>query len=137
MATSNVDEAMKAHAMEAVAAAARHDVVLDYSERSLADVDELLRRESFVGKTPRAPESHDDGEALWACSKMMGAYLGEVVLRALGGHWVEEGTEHGEPRPAIQVGEVRDYPVDKIWRRLTRAASRPLGGYCDQVRASR
>jgi hypothetical protein len=47
---ASIDEVMKAYATDAVAAAARRGVLLDYSERSLADVDALLASESFVGR---------------------------------------------------------------------------------------
>ena len=134
MTATEIDDVMKAYASDAVAAAARRGVVLDYSERSLDSVDELLRRESFVGRTPRTPESHEDEETLWICSKMLGAYVGEVALRALGGHWVAEAAGDGGVRPAIEVEGVRGFPVRKVWKRLTESEYDTLSGYCRALR---
>ncbi len=132
---ADIDEVMKAYARDAVGAAARRDVTLDYSERSLDAVDELLGRESFIGATPRTPVSSEDEELLWVCSKMLGAYVGEVTLRALGGRWVDEPAVDGGVRPAIEVEGVKGFPVDKVWKRLTVSEFDTVGGYCRALRA--
>jgi hypothetical protein len=134
MADPNVDVVMKAFAHDAVAAAARRGVVLDYSEQSLDVVDELLGRESFIGQTPRTPDSNEDEETLWVASKMFGAYVGEVVLRTLGGKWVSETAPDGGIRPTIMIEGARGFPVDKVWKRLTESEYDALGGYCRALR---
>ena len=135
MAETSIDEVMKAYAGDAVAAAAQRDVVLDYSERSLDAVDELLGRDSFIGPTPRTPRSPEDKGELWMCSKMLGAYVGEVVVRVLGGRWVDEPAVDGGVRPAIEVDGVKGFPVDKVWKRLTESEFDTVGGYCRALRA--
>jgi hypothetical protein len=125
---------MKAYAADAVSAAARRHVSLDYSEHSLDAVDELLGRETFIGTTPRTPESSDDEETLWMLSKMFGAYVGEVTLRVFGGRWVGEPTADGGVRPAIEVEGLKGFPVDKVWKRLTESEFDGVGGYCRAIR---
>jgi len=102
---------MKTYATDAVAAAARRGVLLDYSQRSLADVDALLASESFVGRTPRTPASPEDDETMWTCAKMFGAYVGEVALRVLGGRWIAQRTANDphaqEVVTAISAGRRR------------------------------
>ena len=135
MVETNIDDVMRAYAADAVGAAARRDVMLDYSEGSLDAVDELLGRESFIGATPRAPGSPEDEEVLWTCSKMFGAYVGEVARRVLGGRWVDESAVDGDVRPAVEVAGVKGFPIDKVWKRLTESDFSTLGGYCRAFRA--
>lgn len=134
MAQSPIDVVMKAYATDAVAVAARRGLDLDYSERSLGDVDALLARESFIGTTPREPESPEDEEQLWVCAKLLGAYVGEVVVRVLNGHWAEEPGPGGV-RPAIIVEGVKGFPIDKVWKRLTVSEFDTVGGYCRVLKA--
>jgi hypothetical protein len=59
--------------------AERHDVALDFGESSLEDVDaeiESLREEGFSGE--------DVAEVLF----VLGCYVGEVLVRQLGGQWI-------------------------------------------------
>ena len=134
MTDAEMDELMKAYATDAVAAAGRRAVVLDYTEESLAGVDELLGRESFIGRTPRTPESDEDEKTLWSCSKMFGAYVGEVVLRTMGGRWIADPTPSGGTRAAVLVEGARGFPVDTVWKRLTEDQFKGLGGYCRVLR---
>jgi hypothetical protein len=132
---AGIDEVMKAYATDAVAPAARRGVLLDYSERSLADVDALLARESFVGRTPRTPAAPEDDETMWNCAKMFGAYVGEVALRVLGGRWIAQTTESGGTRAAIEVDGLTGFPIDKVWKRLSESELDTVSGYCRAMRA--
>lgn len=129
-----VDAIMKAYATDAVASAARRGVVLDYSEQSLDLLDELLGRESFLGVTPRAPANEEDEATLWVASKSFGAYVGEVVLRTLGGEWIDDAATGSGTRPAVKVGTIRGYPLEKVWKRLTESEFATVGGYCRVIR---
>ena len=82
---------MKEYAKDAVTVAAERGIILDFTEESLSLVDELLSCESFIGKTPREPDSQEDSELLWMLSSTMGAYVGEVVVKQFYAIWVQEG----------------------------------------------
>lgn len=135
MVDAAIDTVMKAYANDAVGVGVRRGVVLDYSEESLAALDALIGQESFVGVTPRTPESPEDEETLWTLSKTLGAYVGEVALRALGGRWVAEATPDGGTWPAIEIDGLKGFPVEKVWKRLTRSDLDGVGGYCRALRA--
>lgn len=126
---------MKAYASDAIASAARREIVLDYSEESLEGVDELLSRESFIGRTPRKPSSDEERERLWICSKMFGGYVGEVTLRTLGGYWFAYPLENGEVRIAIEAMGIKGFPISKVWKRLTESEFDTVSGYCRAIRA--
>jgi hypothetical protein len=132
---ANIDNVMKAYANDAVEAAARRKVILDYSEHSLNGVDELLGRESFIGQTPRLPESPEDEETMWVLSKMMGAYVGEVAIRIFSGRWLGEPASDGGIVPVIDIRGIKGFPIEKVWKRLTESEFDSLGGYCRALRA--
>jgi len=134
MTNSDIERIMKAYASDAVAIAARRDIPFDYSEKSLDSVDELLGHESFIGLTPRVPESPEDEETLWMLSKVLGAYVGEVALKVFNGEWVEALTDDGGIRAMIEVHGVKAFPVEKVWKRLTESEFDSLGGYCRALR---
>lgn len=134
MTDAEMDKMMKEFATDAVGVAAERSVVLDYSEESLVLVDRLLGREWFIGRTPRTPESESDRKLLRSCAEEFGAYVGEVVLRTMGGKWVADPTSTGGVQPAVLVDGARGFPVTKVWKRLTESESDTLSGYCRALR---
>jgi hypothetical protein len=134
MTDSEMDKVMKEYAADAVAVAAERSVILDYTEESLVLVDRLLGREWFIGRTPRTPESDSDKKLLSSCAEEFGAYVGEVVLRTMGGKWIADPTSTGGVQPAVLVDGARGFPVGKVWKRLTESEFDTLSGYCRALR---
>jgi len=83
------------------------EVDFNYSE---ASVDRL---ESFVDRLwdPQAPPSEAELDNL---TKLMGAYLGEVMIRNVGGNWVL----NDERRiPTIETPRGTAFVLDKVYKR--------------------
>ncbi|MBI5597623.1 MAG: hypothetical protein HY928_16155 [Elusimicrobia bacterium] len=81
-----LSDTMRAYAASAMDyAEARFDVALDYSERSLEDVDRILAEWTRSGLVN--PERLSDGEreGLRAFCETIGGYVGEVAIRNMGG----------------------------------------------------
>ena len=99
-----------AYAGQAVTAARQHRANLDYSEKSLRDV------EAILGKLAEAPIPGD----LTEICKMWGSYLGEVVRRRFGGEWSIE-TYPGKQFATLtlNVNGNKLFPSIKVHRRLT------------------
>ena len=95
--------------------------LLDFSHGSLRELDRLIDRD--VAKKPL------DAEAL---SEVIGAYLGETIVRRLGAQWVEGagGT------PELSLGEMRLQPVHRARLRIERGRRRSLFGYFKAVQAA-
>jgi hypothetical protein len=134
MTDAEMEKLMKAYASDIVAVAAESGVTLDYTEESLALVDRLLGREWFIGRTPRTPESDEDKKRLSSCADEFGAYVGEVVLRTMGGRWIADPTSTGGVRPAVLVDGARGFPIEKVWKRLTESEFDTVSGYCRALR---
>jgi len=114
------------HAQLAVEAAwEEFEVDLDYSPRSLESVDaqiESFREEGLTGE--------DAAEALF----VLGCYVGEVMVRALGGAWIatsQSPLASISPWPMVVVlpgGSAWD-PIGKAYKRLELGDSEHIPSY--------
>jgi hypothetical protein len=114
------------HAQLAVEAAwEESEVDLDYSPASLARLDdqiEALREEGLTGE--------DVAEALF----VFGCYLGEVMIRGLGGRWVATARSplrDLSPWPMVVVlpGGTAWDPIGKAYKRLELGDAEYLPGF--------
>ena len=81
------------------------EVNLDYSNQSLSTLD------SFISKKFEPAGSKYVGESLIIG---MGCYVGEVIIRNIGGHW----SNSGEPE-VNEIGEIKAiYPIQKVAKRF-------------------
>jgi hypothetical protein len=116
-----VEEMVAEHAGRAVAAARATQVELDYSEASVARLEQLLTA---------APQADVDD----AC-KMWGAYFGEVVRRRWGGEWSFETYPGAQfATLTLTVAGSKLFPSMKIYRRLTQGASEDLRTFYQSVK---
>jgi hypothetical protein len=115
-----------AYADRAVAAAREFEANLDYSERSLRDVEAILAR------LAQSPASGD----LTETCKMWGSYLGEVVRRRFGGDWSIE-TYPGKQFATLTLNVAGNklFPTMKIHRRLTRGSEDNVWSFYEMVKA--
>lgn len=109
-------EACVAHAKE------HWSTDLDYSARSLEDVELILAR--MHEKIPQnwmesifKPKISD--EQIAAMSLLYGSYLGEVMRRQWGGTWYETTDPDGRKSLTLELGAGRKvFPAGKVWKRL-------------------
>ncbi|WP_211748615.1 hypothetical protein [Paenibacillus sp. Marseille-Q4541] len=124
-----IADMMKAYAEDAVDFADQMDVKLDFSEASLKDLDSILQK--FHGELPRGwRKIFNKGpseEQIAYMAKMWGGYLGEVVVRHLGGEW--KASEIVEDTIALQIGEEELYPPSRAYRRIMNGAEDSVEDY--------
>jgi hypothetical protein len=115
-----------AYAEKAVKTAREFNADLDYSEKSLMEVESILARLSAQ------PPSEDMAESC----KMWGSYFGEVVRRRFGGEWSIE-TYPGKQFATLtlSVGGNKLFPTMKIHRRLTQGRDDNLWLFYEMVKA--
>jgi hypothetical protein len=81
----------------------------DYSEKSVNDLEDLISNRLWDPAVPPTEEELDSN------TKLIGAYLGEVMIRHIGGHWAMD------PEGRIPVVESDSghmaYVLDKVYRR--------------------
>ncbi len=104
--------------------------MLDFSEQSLKDLEDLLAAFTADGLIENTP---DNEFVLRTLSLIFGAYLGEVVLRTFGGAW-ESGVDGNGDQAALIACGLTMYPVEKVFKRLVVSEVEGIEGYC---RASR
>ena len=133
MAEITISNVMKAYAQDAERLASEQGISLDYTEDSLERVDLLLHKIS--GHAVRAPKTSEEESQLWALAKIYGGYLGEVVIRNIGGAWELQDNPDGSARVALNCEGVRMFPPDKVYKRLTEDLFSNVSGYCRALRA--
>ena len=128
---SQLPALLSALASEAEATAAAKGVALDYSPASVGAVDALLEElRRTLGELGRTASK----TARRQLASAFGAYVGEVFRRHRGGAWeYEEPTRAGLPPVALQCDDLRVFPIDKVYKRLTRGAAESLDLYVAAV----
>src|SRR5438093_8501806 len=117
MADVTISDVMTAYAEDAERHALKFGTVLDYSEQSLELVDVVLQQ--IAGEGILSPKTAVEEEQLWTLSKMYGGYLGEVVVRNIGGAWEMLDNADGSARAILVCKEVKMFPLEKVYKRLT------------------
>jgi len=116
-----VEEMVAEYSARAVTQARAAKVELDFSEASVAQLEQLLTA---------APQADVDE----AC-KTWGAYFGEVVRRRWGGDWSFETYPGAQfATLTLTVAGSKLFPSMKIYRRLTQGASEDLRTFYQSVK---
>jgi hypothetical protein len=106
----------------------RWDLHLDFSPESVQGLEDLLSKMWDVSQAA-APEQASQSQVGTAVA-MYGAYLGEVIRRAVGGKWVIAGSTK---RPVLRAGENTIDPYGNINARLLEGPSNNIYAYFKQV----
>lgn len=112
---------MTAYAEDAVEYASHLKKNLDYSNESIQVVEEICTLlynsipKGFIAKIFKNPPSE---ETILQISKMMGGYVGEVLIKNFGGNWdIEDFMNQGDTI-VLTIGETKIFPVARIYKRL-------------------
>lgn len=133
---NTISEMMENYAAEAVRLAHDFGSELDYSERSLAVLEDILDRLSAKLAKPGTAGVKDSAqEQIETASRIWGAYFGETIRRLWGGDWGVE-TYPGTVAPVISVdiGGAKLFPVMKVHRRLSQGESENVWKFYQMVR---
>jgi hypothetical protein len=122
---NSVTDMALVYAEQAVTLARQYQANLDYSERSLRDVEAIL-----------AKLAQNPPEDLTETCKVWGSYLGEVVRRRFGGDWSIETYPGKEfATLTLNLGGSKLFPSMKIHRRLTQGAGDNIWSFYEMVKA--
>src|SRR5207237_830435 len=98
----------------------RLHITLDYSETSLEAIDLLMKDYSGGKLFVEAEMSAEQLNDLWLLCKGIAGYVGEVIIRNIGGDWVEKPVEGSGAVIILRVKERIETPIaDAIFRRFT------------------
>jgi len=133
MSAPTIRDVMEAYAEDAESDARKRGVSLDYSEASLAQVDGIL--ETITANGVLTPKSSAEEDGLWMLAKIYGGYVGQVVIKQMGGEWQLQDLPDGGSRVVLLWSGVQAFPPEKIFKRLTKDRFSGVGGYCRALRA--
>jgi hypothetical protein len=109
---------------------------LDFSERSIADLDLILARLSEMiprGRLQKLFKKQPAPEQIAGIALMYGIYLGEVLRRKLGGEWRME-TVDGTKAVGLRLPSgVMVYPASQTYKRLLDPAEAGLQTFFQKV----
>ena len=101
---------------------------LDFSEATLAQVEDVLGR--LADELP-AKKPSDDVDQM---CRIWGVYFGEVVRRKFGGEWAIETYPGAQfATLTLNVRGAKLFPTMKVFRRLTQGASENLWSFYQTV----
>jgi len=136
MAKPTVADVMREYAEGAVAYAKRaHGLVLDFSEQSVEEIDRILGSLTSSGLLVPDTMSAQDQEELWTYCKMLGGYVGEVIIRNLGGAWELKELDEEAASVSLVVNGVHGSPPDAVWKALTEPY-KPIASYYRTLRVT-
>jgi hypothetical protein len=113
-----IADMMRAYSEDALDLANQLNFELDYSEESLVKLDQIL--ESYHQGIPKGIKKlfskGPSEEQINQMAKIWGGYLGETIIRQLGGEWAMSNTF--ENAIAVNIGTTEIYPSAKIYKRI-------------------
>jgi hypothetical protein len=133
MSAPTIHNVMEAYAKDAELDAHKRGVSLDYSEPSLAQVDGIL--ETITANGVLTPKSSTEEDGLWMLAKIYGGYVGQVVIKQMGGEWQLQDLPDGGSRVVLLCSGIQAFPPEKVFKRLTKDRFSGVGGYCRALRA--
>jgi hypothetical protein len=123
MAAKSLAEVMASDAADAVELTRAYFVErLDYSEASVATIEQLVDDVHYSLPEGKTPENTDLMCRLW------GAYIGEVFRRHVGGEWVHREDQYGKA-VAFRSGGFTVFPHDKVRKRIAGGPEHNLRDY--------
>jgi len=118
---ADVNDMMAAYAEDAVEYAAQLKRTLDYSEESIKTIEDICSilykaiPKNFWTRLIRKTPSE---ETIVQMSRMLGGYIGEVMIKHYGGTWEIEDFMNEGNTILVQTGDLKTFPVGKVYKRL-------------------
>lgn len=132
MQLQQLSKLMQAAAQDAVRyAAEEHQITLDNSLASLAQVDVILSE-----LHQRELAQKHSAEMIFTLCNILGAYIGEVFIAASGGHWQQNQVDSSAPFIYVQYHD-KEFPfASTCYYKITQDNSVSLKNYVKQAMAN-
>ncbi|WP_256757355.1 hypothetical protein [Cohnella sp. WQ 127256] len=124
-----VADMMRAYAEDALDLANQLNIELNFSEESLTKLDQILEKyhqgipKGFKKIFTKGPSE----EQINQMAKIWGGYLGETIIKQLGGEWAMSNAFKNAI--AIKIGETEIYPPAKIYKRIMNGSEDNVNTY--------
>ena len=118
---ADVHQMMAAYAEDAVEYGKKLGKKLDFSEGSIEQVEEMcstLYNAIPKGFIARMMKKSPPEEMIIHVAKILGGYIGEVLIRHHGGKWAIENFPNEGNTIILVTGDSRIFPVGKVYKRL-------------------
>jgi hypothetical protein len=107
---------------------------LDFSEKSLEAVEEVLGQLHDLLRTGRADQPRPSAEQVHQMAVIWGVYVGEVLRRHAGGRWTNTPLERQGAVLRLEIGTVQTFPIGKVRKRIEQGPSDAIPFYYQTTR---
>ncbi len=133
---AGVNDMMEAYAEDAVDYASKLKKQLNYSSESIKEVEEICTL--LYNSIPRSFFSklfkkNPGEETILQMSKMLGGYIGEVIIKHHGGSWEIENFMNEGNTIVLNIGETKIFPIAKVYKRLKNGPEDNVHLYYDVI----
>ena len=112
-------------------AAEEHNITLDHSIDSLQQIDVLLAE-----LHSREQKQRHSAEVVFTLCNIIGAYIGELFIANVGGHWQHDQSDSDAPFVYIRLND-KEFPFASVcYHKFTRDNSISLYDYVKQAMAN-
>lgn len=136
MANINIDEYVEKKCEEAINYAKNFKRELDYSDRSIKDLEEILEyyyrdikpnsfSEFFKKKEKKKPTVNQ----VYSIATIWGIYIGETIRKKIGDNvfWEKEETFY------LKAGQTKIFPIEKVYKRMKRGSKDSVSEFYDLI----
>ncbi len=128
---TNINSQMQELADSAVTAAKdKFSISLDYSEKSLQNL-ELLLEQAHEGYKKSSSNGNSQNTSIENTVRVWGSYFGEVIRRSLGGDWISDKKEN-----YIQLSSRRVDPLGQVRSRIVNGSLYNVQSYYLELQPS-
>ena len=137
MANTNMDEYIEKKCEEAINYAKNFKKELDYSDRSIKDLEEILEyyyrdikpgsfTEFFKKKEKKKKPTVNQ---IYSIATIWGIYIGETIRKKTPNNafWEKEETLY------LKSGETKIYPIEKVYKRMKRGSKDSVSEFYDLI----
>ena len=134
MSSINIDEYVEKKCEEAINYAKNFKKELDYSDKSIKDLEEILeyyyndlKPNTFLNFFKKKEKKRPTVNQIYSMATIWGIYVGETIKRKMGKDifWEKGETFY------LKAGETKIFPIEKVYKRMKRGASDSVSEFYD------
>ena len=128
------DEYVEKKCKEAINYAKSFKTELDYSDRSINELEEILeyyyrdiKPGIFSGFFKKKEKNRPTANQIYSMATIWGIYIGETIRRRVGNNifWEKGETFY------LKAGEIKVFPIQKVYKRMKRGSSDSVSEFYD------
>lgn len=136
MSKVNIDEYVEKKCEEAINYAKNFKKELDYSDRSVKELEEILeyyykdlKPDGIFGVFKKKKKARPTVNQIYSMATIWGIYIGETIRKKIGKDifWEQGETFY------LKSGETKIFPIEKVYKRMKRGSNDSVSEFYDLI----